>query len=81
MERKRRYIARCREEEEQRLLAEAEARLKAEEAAMRAEEEARRAEEAERRARLDAIAAKQREREEEMERRKVVTQQCDCCAC
>jgi len=70
MERKRRYIARCREEEEQRLLAEAQERLEAEEAALRREEEARRAEEAERRARLDAIAAKQREREEEMERRK-----------
>mmetsp|Transcript_33886 Transcript_33886/g.95996 ORF Transcript_33886/g.95996 Transcript_33886/m.95996 type:complete len:1014 (-) Transcript_33886:241-3282(-) len=74
LERKRRFIARTREEREERMLAEEQERLDEEQARLEAEqariEATRRAEEEERRAKMEEIARKQREREEEIERKK-----------
>jgi len=75
LERRRRYVARVREEKESEMLAEEQARLDEERARIEAEEarkaEIRRQEEEERRAKLEEAARKQQEKLEEVERRQM----------
>lgn len=70
LERKRRFISHCKEQEEARILAEEQARIEDERAEEGAKAAARRAQEEDRRAKLEEAARKHREREE-IERKKV----------